>query len=94
MSDIDHILKQLDQVKPPIASSPSLPPQCYSSADILEREKQNLFLQSWIAVGRADQWKKAGDYTTREIFDIPIILIRDKRDNIKAYANSCRHRSA
>ena len=94
MSDIDHALKQLSHVKPSIASSPSLPPQCYSSPEILDREKAQLFLNSWIAVGREDQWPNAGDYTTREIADIPIILIRDKHDNIKAYSNSCRHRSA
>jgi len=94
MSDIDLILSQLKQLKPPIASSPSLPPQCYHSVEILEREKKQLFLKSWIAVGRVDQWQKAGDYSTREVFDTPIILMRDKHNNIKAYANSCRHRSA
>jgi len=94
MSEIDLILKQLSHVRPPIASSPSLPPQCYSSAEILQREKKQLFLNAWIGLGRADQWKKAGDYSTREICGIPIILIRDKHNNINAYANSCRHRSA
>ncbi|MEH6446771.1 MAG: aromatic ring-hydroxylating dioxygenase subunit alpha, partial [Oceanospirillaceae bacterium] len=73
---------------------PSLPAQCYSSPEILEREKQRLFLKSWIAVGRADQWPNAGDYSTRNILDIPIILIKDKHGNIKAYSNSCRHRGA
>jgi len=94
MLDIDNILKQLSQVKPPIASSPSLPAQCYSSPEILEREKKQLFLNLWIAVGRADQWPNAGDYSTRNILNIPIILIKDKHSNIKAYSNSCRHRGA
>ncbi len=94
MSDIDHILEQLSLVQPPIASSPSLPPQCYSSPEFLEYEKQQLFLTSWIAVGRADQWQNAGDYSTFEMFDIPIIIIRDKHNNINAFANNCRHRSA
>ncbi len=94
MLDINQILKQLKQVKPPIASSPSLPPQCYSSPEILEREKEHLFLKSWIAVGRADHWQKAGDYSTRDILDIPIILVKDNNGKIKAYSNSCRHRGA
>ena len=92
--NIENTIKQLSHVKPPIASSPSLPPACYSCPEILEREKQKIFLNSWISVGRADQWAKVGDYSTREILNIPIILIRDKHDNIKAYSNSCRHRGA
>ena len=94
MLNIDTILMQLEQVKPPISSSPSLPPQCYSSPEILQHEKQKIFINSWITVGRADQWPQAGDYCTREILDVPIILIRDKHQKIKAYSNSCRHRSA
>lgn len=94
MLNIDQILKQLNKVKPPIVSSASLPPQCYSSPEVLEREKQQLFMQSWIGVGRIDQWQKAGDYSTLNILDIPIILIKDKSQKIKAYSNSCRHRGA
>ena len=93
-NNINESLQLLKQVKPPIASSPSLPPRCYSSSEILELEKQKIFLNSWIAVGRSDQWQKSGDYSTREVLDIPIILIRDKHNNIKAYSNSCRHRGA
>ncbi len=93
-SEINQFYQQLKNVHPPIASSPSLPSISYSAPEVLELEKQAIFKKSWIGIGRADQWTKAGDYSSRTIIDIPVIITRDETLQLKAYVNSCRHRGA
>jgi len=69
-----------------------LPPACYVDDSVLESEIESIFRQAWICIGRADQLKAAGDYDIRHIANVPIIILRDKQLNLRAFANSCRHR--
>ena len=89
-----HFFEQLNNVKPPIATSPSLPSISYSSPEVLALEKEAIFKKSWIGVGRSDQWVNVGDYSSREIIGIPVIITRDENQQLNAYINSCRHRGA
>ena len=74
--------------------SSSIPPICYSNDKILEIEKNLLFKKQWICIGHIKYLKKPGDYFTKLISDIPIIVIRDKLLQIRVFLNVCRHRSA
>ena len=74
--------------------SSSIPPLCYSNDKILEIEKNLLFKKQWICIGHIKYLKKPGDYFTKLISDIPIIVIRDKLLQIRVFLNVCRHRSA
>ena len=74
--------------------SSSIPPICYSNDKILEIEKNLLFKKQWICIGHIKYLKKPGDYFTKLISDIPIIVIRDKSLQIRVFLNVCRHRSA
>ena len=53
-----------------------------------------LFKKQWICIGHIKYLKKPGDYFTKLISDIPIIVIRDKLLQIRVFLNVCRHRSA
>lgn len=70
----------------------SLPPDAYTSDDLLALEKERIFRREWICVGRADEISAPGDYFTTEIDNAPIIVVRGNDDNITAMANVCRHR--
>ena len=96
MSKIDrqHLNDLLNDVKPPIATSSSLPPLLYAHEDILAMEKEQIFLKSWLGIGRSDQWHQSGDFTSLDIVGNPIIVLRDSNNRLRAYANSCRHRGA
>ena len=74
--------------------SSSIPPICYANDKILDIEKNILFKKQWICLGHIKYLKKPGDYFTKLISDIPIIVIRDKLLQIKVFLNVCRHRSA
>jgi len=90
----DEFLAALGRCVAPAAEAFSLPPACYHDASLSEIEVASLFRGRWLPVGRADIVKKPGDYTTLEIAGVSLILLRDKAGELRAFANSCRHRGA
>lgn len=91
MESLQH---QLDRVSGPIEQAATLPPACYADADVANIEQVAVYRTSWLGIGRWDQWKSPGDYTALTIADIPVIVIRDKSQTLRAFANSCRHRGS
>lgn len=88
------LLQQLEAVREPIETSATLPPLVYSDDAVFERERHQLFYNSWVGLGRADRWKSPGDYSAIDIMGVPVFVLRDRRGQLKAFANSCRHRGA
>ena len=71
-----------------------LPPWCYTSEAFRAREIQRLFYPNWLVVGRADQIQNSGDYLARQIAGVPVLVIRGRDGEVRAFANTCRHRGA
>ena len=88
------LLQQFDAVRAPTESSATLPPRAYSDMDIFELEQHRLFRRLWVGIGRADRWSKAGDYSELDVAGVPVIILRDSTGELRAFANSCRHRGA
>ncbi len=72
----------------------TLPSACYTSAEFLELEKEEIFRKEWICLGRVDEIPKRGDYFTTELIDEPLIVVRGQDDRVRALSNVCRHRSS
>ena len=89
---LDAIIADLGKVGHPVAGSTTLPPRCYSDEAWLERERQRLFGRTWVAVGRQDRWRRAGDYAALVLAGVPLVVMRDHAGRLRAWANSCRHR--
>ena len=70
----------------------SIPPEHYTSDKIADAEIETLFRSGWIGVGRADVVKNPGDYISLDIAGQSIILLRDEAGQLRAHANTCRHR--
>lgn len=64
----------------------------YFSEEVMEREIEEIFMQEWLLVGRAEQCEKHGDYFTHKIGNEPIFVVKEENGNIQAFANVCRHR--
>ena len=75
-----------------ISASSTLPPVCYTDAEVLEAEMSGLLRWSWLGVARADEWREAGDYKALELAGTPVVLLRDEDRRLRAFANTCRHR--
>ncbi|MGG1679666.1 aromatic ring-hydroxylating dioxygenase subunit alpha [Neobacillus sp. NRS-1170] len=70
----------------------TIPYDHYVSPQIFEEEKKNIFKSSWIFAGHTSQVEKAGDFFTFEIADQPIIISKDKNNELNAFYNICPHR--
>ena len=75
-----------------ISVSSTLPPVCYTGAEVLAAETSGLLRRSWLGVARADELREPGDYRAFELAGTPVILLRDEERRLRAFANTCRHR--
>ena len=64
----------------------------YTSQDILARERDRIFAQHWIGVGREEQLPEPGSYFLADIAGESLIVVRDAGGDIRAHYNVCRHR--
>ena len=76
-----------------LAYAQTLPAAWYADAQMLAREKNEVFAQTWQLAGRADQVTVPGDYFTLTIADEPIIVVRGADQKLRALSNVCRHRA-
>ena len=72
----------------------SLPPWCYTAPEFFAREVEHVFKRSWNFIGRVERVPGPGDYVTFEFAGIPVIVLRDRQGQVRAFANTCRHRGA
>jgi len=81
-------------VRKPLLDAEGLPADCYTDPRFLERELKTVFASSWLMAGRADRIPKRGDYFTLDYAGANLVVIRDLNQQVRVYANACRHRGA
>ncbi|WP_421717983.1 aromatic ring-hydroxylating oxygenase subunit alpha [Algiphilus sp.] len=61
-----------------------------------QAELDNIFAESWLIVGRADDIREPGQYFRFEMqaLSASVIVVRAKDDSIRAYHNVCPHRGS
>jgi len=81
-------------VRQPLLDAETLPPWCYTSEAFYRREVDRIFRKVWNFVGSVDQIPSPGDYFTLEFAGFPVIILRGEDGQLRAFANSCRHRGS
>ncbi|MGD9995932.1 MAG: aromatic ring-hydroxylating dioxygenase subunit alpha [Ilumatobacteraceae bacterium] len=71
-----------------------IPVRHYSDPDRFEREVDAVFRRNPIMVALACDIAEPGDFTTLEIADRPIVVIRGADGVARTFLNACRHRGA
>ena len=66
----------------------------FVSPEILEDENRAIFDKCWVYVGHASEVKNPGDFRTRQVAGRPVIFCRDRKGEVRALFNVCRHRGA
>ncbi len=84
--------KKLEVVNKPITESHGLPNECYISEDYTKIERKKLFEDKWVVVGTASSIPKKGDAKPFNLLDLPMIVLRDKKNKIRVFHNVCSHR--
>lgn len=64
----------------------------YTDPAFARLEQDKLWLKVWQAAARLDEIPEPGDYTTYEIGDQSVLIVRVDADTVKAYHNVCLHR--
>lgn len=75
-------------------NSVSLAAVCYTDPRVSETEIEHVFRRGWFGVGRADRLADPGAFEALDVAGQRIILLRDTSGDLRAFANTCRHRGA
>ena len=78
----------------PLVTAPDenrgLPGQAYTSASVFARERQRLWRESWVCVGRTSLLTEPGSQVAVEVAGVGVLLVGN--GGPRAYLNGCRHR--
>ena len=80
------------QVRAPLLEASSLPPWCYTSEVFYRREVERILLDGWHLACRVDEIPVAGDYRVFDLCGRSAIVVRGNDGEVRAFANTCRHR--
>jgi Rieske 2Fe-2S family protein len=76
------------------AGAKTLPQRYFFSPEIFVEEREKIFSTQWVLVGHQSQLAQAGDYFTADVASESLIIVRDKRGEIRGFYNVCRHRGS
>ncbi|MGI9285142.1 MAG: aromatic ring-hydroxylating oxygenase subunit alpha [Pseudomonadales bacterium] len=80
-----HASMPLDQAK-------ALPFESYTSKELYELERMNVFHNDWVFVCAEKELPETGDYFAFTLAEEPVIVVRGKDGRLRAMSNVCRHR--
>ena len=86
------VAELLEAAGRPFESARGMPPAVYTSPEFLSRELEAIFAKEWMCVGRSSRLARSGDYMTYELAGQPVVVVRNKEGQLRAFANVCRHR--
>jgi len=64
----------------------------FTSPEIFEDELENIFTRGWVYVAHTSEVPEPGDYVTRWMGRVPVLLVRDEDGAVRLFVNRCRHR--
>nr|MBP6562352.1 Rieske (2Fe-2S) protein [Neisseriaceae bacterium] len=66
----------------------------YTDAAIFAAEMEQVFANTWVWVGHESEIPDTGSYKTAFVGQQPVIMVRDRKQNVHVLLNRCRHRAA
>jgi choline monooxygenase len=84
----------IEAVMRPTGKASGLPSAAYTDPQFLALEEKLLFAPGWIYAGRAAELARPGDIRPVKIAGQPVLLLRNRSGEIKAFHNVCSHRNA
>jgi PAH dioxygenase large subunit len=66
----------------------------FVSDEVWRLEMERIFERTWIFLAHESEVPKPGDFVSRNMGQVPVVVVRDGDGTIHALLNSCRHRGA
>lgn len=73
---------------------PDIPAGRYVDPEFIELERERMWKRSWLYAGHMDQLPEGGSWFLTRNTGTPILIVRDLKDEVRAFYNTCRHRGA
>lgn len=70
-----------------------LPASWYSAEPFYELEKRAIFSKEWLMISHELRFKEVGDFVNFEMAGYKFFVIRDRKMELRAFLNVCRHRA-
>lgn len=90
MIDYARVSALLDERRP----GHTLPQAFYTDPDIFKFDQEAILRRSWLLAGFEAELPRTGSYLALDAGGGPIIILRDRAGEIRAFHNSCRHRGS
>jgi phenylpropionate dioxygenase-like ring-hydroxylating dioxygenase large terminal subunit len=71
-----------------------LPWSAYTDPELFRREQRELFRRTWQYVGHHGRLPEPASWFPADVGDLPVVVVRDEHDQLRAFANVCRHRGS
>ncbi|MGB1886295.1 MAG: aromatic ring-hydroxylating oxygenase subunit alpha [Paracoccaceae bacterium] len=85
-------LTDLSRVKEPLSTANGLPNAHYIDPAVFAEERDALLFGQWAGLAVAADVPEAGDAKPITFMGIPLLLLRDRNDQVRVFQNTCRHR--
>jgi len=76
------------------AAARTLPWSWYSDPEILRLEQERIFRRAWQYVGHTGELERPGDRFPAWAGDVPVVVVRGRAGELRAFLNVCRHRGS
>lgn len=73
---------------------PDIPVGRFTSDEFWDLEQRHLWDKCWVLAGRSEDIPEPGDFFTFDDLVHPMIVIRGRDGEVRAYYNTCQHRGA
>ena len=85
-------LTDLSRVKEPVGTANGLPNAHYIDPAVFAEERDALLFGQWAGLAVAADVPEAGDAKPITFMGMPLLLLRDRNDQVRVFQNTCRHR--
>jgi choline monooxygenase len=72
----------------------TLPWSWYADPAVLRLERERIFRRSWQYVGHLGDVPEPASFFATTVGGVPVVVVRDREDEIRAFLNVCRHRGS
>ncbi|WP_458129743.1 aromatic ring-hydroxylating oxygenase subunit alpha [Pseudomonas sp. Z2-11] len=72
----------------------AIPRELYIEPEVFRQDLEQIWHKDWIFAGHTFELEKPGQYLTLQIGDYPVLVVRDKSGQVRAFHNACRHRGS
>lgn len=84
--------KTYRHTRPSVEAAMTLLPEGYTSPEFYALEQERVFSNSWVPVGCLDQIKHPKDVLVVNLAGQSVLVTRNKKGELRAFYNVCRHR--